>query len=166
VIRLLRGFGCRLLVADPTLSPEQARGLGVEPASLHDLLRQSDIVSLHAPVIPETENMIGAAEFALIRDGAFFINTARAVLVDQEAQFTALATGRFAAMLDVFATEPLPVDDRLRHLPNVLLAPHAAGHTQDTYHQQGAVCVDEIERFLSGEPLQFEVRPDMLRTMA
>ena len=166
VIRLLRGFGCRIVVADPLLSAEAAKGLGVTIVSLDDLLRDSDIVSLHAPVIPETENMIGARELALLRDGALFINTARSLIVDQDAQLAALRTGRFSAMLDVFATEPLPLDDPLRTLPNVVIAPHAAGHTRDTYHMQGSACVDDIERFMRDENLQCEVTASMLRTMA
>ncbi|WP_293864789.1 hydroxyacid dehydrogenase [uncultured Alsobacter sp.] len=166
VIRLLRGFGCRIVVADPLLSPEGAAALGVTVVPLDELLRTSDVVSLHAPVIPETENMIGAREFALLKDGALFINTARSLIVDQAAQLDALRRGRISAMLDVFATEPLPADDPLRTLPNVVIAPHAAGHTRDTYHLQGSACVDEIERFMRDEGLQCEVTAPMLRTMA
>jgi phosphoglycerate dehydrogenase-like enzyme len=166
VISLLRPFGCRILVADPLLTAARAAELGVEPVDLATLLETSDIVSLHAPVLPETRGMIGAAELAKLRDGTFIINTARSILVDQAALLAELETGRIDAMLDVFDEEPLPLDDPFRRLPNVTLAPHAAGHTADTYHRQGSSMIAEIGRFLAGEPLRHQVTPAMLRTMA
>jgi len=166
VIRLFTAFGCRVLVADPQLTADQAGGLGVELVPLDRLLREADIVSLHAPVLPETERMIGARELGLMRDGAILINSARSRLVDQAAQYDTLRTGRIHALLDVFDVEPLPADDPLRTLPNVWLAPHAAGHTADTYKRQGAAAVDDIARFLGGEPLRHEILPRQLATMA
>lgn len=166
VIALFKAFGCRVRVADPLLSPEKASALDVEIASLDDLLTNCDIVSLHAPVLPETDRMIGAREFALLRDGALFINTARSLLVDQQAQLDALRNGRFNAIIDVYDVEPLSVDDPLRSLPNVWLSPHAAGHSADTYKLQGAAAVDDIIRFLKGDSLRHEVSPAMLATMA
>jgi phosphoglycerate dehydrogenase-like enzyme len=110
--------------------------------------------------------MIGAAQLARLRDGCLFINTARPSLVDEAALLTALHTGRFTAALDVFDQEPLPADSPFRSLPNVVLSPHAAGHSADSHKRQGATTVDEIRRFLAGEPLRHRVTPAMVATMA
>lgn len=157
LIRLFRAFEARVLVFDPLLPAEVAGGLDAEARPLDEVLRESDIVSLHVPLLPETRRMIGAAEFALLRDGALFINTAKAGLVDQAAQLAALGTGRFTAALDVFDLEPLPRNHPLRALPNVILSPHAAGHTAESHLRQGDLAVDEICRFLAGEPLRHEI---------
>lgn len=166
VIGLFRAFGCRLLVSDPYLTAERAAELGVERASLDEVLAGSDIVSLHAPALAETRHMIGAPQLARLRDGCLFINTARPSLVDEAALLAALRTGRFTAALDVFDQEPLPADSPFRSLPNVVLSPHAAGHSADSHKRQGATTVDEIRRFLAGEPLHHRVTPAMLATMA
>lgn len=166
VIRLFQAFGSRVLVADPLLSPEAAAELGVSLCTLDNLLAESDVVTLHAPVLPETRGMIGAAQLSRLRDGALFINTARTALVDEDALLQELQAGRISAALDVFAREPLPLDSPFRTLPNVILSPHAAGHTTDTYKRQGQAMVEDVGRFLRGEPLVFEVSLQMLTTMA
>lgn len=166
VIRLFRAFGCHVLVADPLLTADQATDLNVERVDLHPLFERSDIVSLHAPVLPETRGMIGSAEIALLRDGGIFVNTARAALVDEQALLEELRTGRLTAVLDVFDQEPLPFDSPFRELPNAVISPHSAGHTIDTHQRQGQAMVDEIRRFIHNEPLQHEVTPVMLATMA
>jgi len=166
VIRLFKAFGCRVLVFDPYLTPEQAAQLGVEKASVDDLMAGADIVSLHAPVLPETTGLVGASQFAKLHNNALFINTARAPLIDEDALFQELKTGRIFAALDVYSEEPLPLDSRFRSLPNVLLSPHTAGHTLDTHLRQGQAMVDEIQRFLRGDALRYEVTADMLATMA
>ena len=166
VIGLFKAFGCRILVSDPYLSEDRARTLGVERADLAQVLSTADIVSLHAPVLPETRHMIKAKQLALLKDGALFINTARSALVDEQALAEALRQNRFTGVIDVFDTEPLPLDSPFRSLPNAIISPHAAGHTLDTHHRQGATAVAEIRRFLGGEPLQHEVTPQMLATMA
>jgi len=166
VIALLRAFGCAICVYDPLLSADDAATLGVERAELHAVIASADVLTLHVPVLPETEGMIGAAQLALLRDGAVFLNAARSLVVDEDALLRELLTGRLSAALDVFATEPLPLDDHYRDLPAVLLTPHAAGHTVDTHQRQGAAMVEEIARFLAGKPLRYEVTPTMLATMA
>jgi phosphoglycerate dehydrogenase-like enzyme len=157
VIGLLKAFGCRVLAYDPYLTVEQAAQLGVEAVSLDDLLTHSDVVTLHSPVLPETVGMIGAAQLARLRDHAVFINAARATLVDEEALLRELQSGRLIAALDVFGKEPLPLDSPFRSMSNVVLSPHAAGHTIDTHLRQGQAMIDEIGRFLRGEPLRYEV---------
>jgi phosphoglycerate dehydrogenase-like enzyme len=166
VIRLVSAFGARVLIADPLLSSTKANALGAELRNVDDLLAESDVVSLHAPVLPETRGMIGASQLAGMRDGALFINTARAVLVDESALLCELQAGRISAALDVFDVEPLPPDSPFRILPNVILSPHAAGHSSDTYRRQGAAMVDEISRYLHSQPLRYEVTATMLATMA
>ena len=166
VIHLFQAFGARMLVYDPLLSPKTATELGALPQSLDELLAESDVVSLHAPVLPETRGMIGAVQLARLRDGALFINTARAALVDEDALLSELRSGRISAAIDVFATEPLPPDSPFRVLPNVILSPHAAGHTTDTYLRKGQAMVEDVRRYLRGEPLVFEVSAQMLPTMA
>jgi phosphoglycerate dehydrogenase-like enzyme len=166
VIHLFRAFGSSVLVCDPLLSAERATELGVSLRSLDTLLGECDVISVHAPDLPETRGMIGASQLARLRDGAFFINTARAALVDEDALLNELQSGRISAALDVFASEPLPVDSLFRRLPNVILSPHAAGHTTDTYLRQGKAMVDDVRRYIRGEPMVFEVGAQNLPTMA
>jgi phosphoglycerate dehydrogenase-like enzyme len=166
VIRLIQAFGARILVVDPFLTAEGAQKMGVERAELDEVFATADIVSLHAPVLPETRHMVAAPQFALLRHGALFVNSARSALVDEAALIAALQEERFTAALDVFDTEPLPLDSPFRKLNNVLIAPHTAGHSIDTHFRQGTTIVGEITRFLTNQPLQHEVTPAMLKTMA
>jgi phosphoglycerate dehydrogenase-like enzyme len=157
VIRLLRCFGAKVLVVDPTISAERAAELDAEKTDLDDLLRRSDIVTLHTPLLPETENMISRRELGLIRDGSIFINSARGGLVDDDALYDAFSSGRISGALDVFAEEPLPADSRWLKLKNVVVSPHRAGYTHEAHLQNGDAMVDEVGRWLRGEPLQFEI---------
>ncbi|RUM08894.1 hydroxyacid dehydrogenase [Rhizobium chutanense] len=168
VMRLLVPFGCRVLVVDPFLDDGDAAALGVFKAGLDDMLAQADVVSLHAPVLPETRHMIGARELALLRPGALFINTARAELVDEAALLAEIRSGRIEAALDVFDDEPLPFDSPFRDpaLAHVTISPHAAGHTEEAHFSQGRAMVDEIGRLLRREPLHHEVTRAMLDRMA
>ncbi|SCB58158.1 Phosphoglycerate dehydrogenase [Rhizobium aethiopicum] len=168
VMRLLVPFGCRVLVVDPYLDEREAAALGVLCTALEEALAQSDVISLHAPVLPETRRMIGAHELALLRPGTLFINTARAELVDQAALLAEIRSGRIEAALDVFDNEPLPPDSPFRDpaLANVTISPHAAGHTDEAHFAQGQAMVDEIGRLLRGEPLHHEVSRSMLDRMA
>jgi phosphoglycerate dehydrogenase-like enzyme len=159
---LVRALGARVLVVDPHLSDADAATLGVERVGLDDLLARSLVVSLHAPVLPETVGMIGARELALLPDGALLVNTARSALVDEAALLAVLRTGRIDAALDVFDAEPLPVDHPFRRLPNVLLTPHEAAGTVGSRRRAAAIVVDEIDRFLRGQPLHHEVRQEHL----
>ncbi len=166
MIRLFKAFGCRVLVSDPSLSHERATILGVDLASLAELFAAADVVTLHLPVLPETKRMIGATQMNLLRDGAVFINTARGAVIDEDALLSELKTGRIVAALDVFEEEPLPADSPFRSLSNVVLSPHVAGLTLDTYLQQGQAMVDELERFLANRPLQYEIPATLIPIMA
>ncbi len=131
--------------------------------SLEDLLAESDIVSLHAPVTPETIGMIGPDQFAAMREGAVFLNTARAQLHDDEALVAALRSGRLAgAGLDHFVGENLPVDHPLVSMPNVVLTPHIGGATWDTEARQAVMIADGLERLAAGERPAHVVNPEVL----
>ena len=126
--------------------------------SLDALLAESDIVSLHVPLTPETSGLLNAARFAAMKPGAILINTARGGLVDEQALLAALGGGRLAgAGLDVFAEEPLPTGHPLLALPNLVLAPHVAWLTRETLDRSLAVAVDNCRRLVTGDALRFRV---------
>jgi phosphoglycerate dehydrogenase-like enzyme len=162
VIELLRPFAFDVLLYDPFVRADEAARLGVRPAGLHELMRTSDVVSLHVPALPSTRHMIDGRAIALLRDGATFINTSRGGLVDHEALEAELCTGRIDAVLDVTEPEPLPPTSPLYDLPNVLLTPHVAGALGLERQRLGALIVDEVERFVRGEPLLYRIDPVML----
>lgn len=163
---LLQPFGLTVRVYDPYLKPERAAELGVRLAGLDELFELSDIVSVHAPITPETRHLIGANQLRRLRDGAVFINTARAWAVDQAALLAELQTGRIMAGLDVYEPEPLPGDSPFRQLDNVILTPHQAGNTADTRRRQGWAMVEEIGRFVSSQALIYRITPDQYSIMA
>jgi phosphoglycerate dehydrogenase-like enzyme len=166
VARLVKSFGSRILVYDPYLGPNEAAGIEVEPVSLETLFEQSEVVSVHLPVTPETRHLIGARELGLLGDGAIFINNSRSWVVDQTALLDTLRTGRIWAALDVFDQEPLPEDSPFRDLPNVVLTPHQAGHTVDSARRLGLTMVEEIDRFFRGEELRYRISPESFAQMA
>jgi phosphoglycerate dehydrogenase-like enzyme len=155
-------MGAEVRVHDPYIRPDDP--LTALTADLLPLMRTSDVVAVHAPATPETQGMIGADEIAAMRDGTRFVNTARPSIVDMDALFDAVASGRIDAALDVFDSEPLPVGDRWRGLPNVLLTPHIAGATADSRQRAGRIVVAEIRRHLAEEPLEHALtREDLAR---
>ncbi|MEU9996149.1 hydroxyacid dehydrogenase [Streptomyces sp. NPDC050848] len=166
VLARLGTLPVRLLVADPYLDPAEARALGAELRDLDDLLGASDIVTLHAPLLPETTELLGAPRLALLRDGAVLINTARGALVDTEALVPHCVSGRIDAVLDVTEPEPLPAGHPLIGLPNVLLTPHVAGAMGTEVERLGAFAVDEIERLVHDLPLLGEVTAEDLSRIA
>ncbi|MGC9541419.1 hydroxyacid dehydrogenase [Streptomyces sp. UG1] len=158
LLELLRPFDFTVLLHDPYVSPAEAAELGAALLSLEDLLRHSDIVSLHAPDIPETYRMLDGDRLALIRDGGVLINTSRGALIDPEALTDELVSGRLHAVLDVTEPEPLPAGSPLYHLPNVFLTPHIAGSLGNELERLGRTVVEELERVVAGMPLGHEVR--------
>ncbi|HLY86571.1 MAG TPA: NAD(P)-dependent oxidoreductase [Gaiellaceae bacterium] len=119
---------------------------------LDELLRKSDVVSLHVPLTPETRGLITRERLALLRDGATLVNTARGAIVDEEALVNELVSGRISAGLDVFADEP-QVPEGLLDLSNVVLTPHIASATAETRAAMTRVLVDNVLAFARGEPL-------------
>ncbi|MBA8793684.1 phosphoglycerate dehydrogenase-like enzyme [Friedmanniella endophytica] len=166
VIELLAPFDLRVSLADPTLTPADAERLGVTLVDLDTLMRDNDVVSLHAPWLPSTEGMIGARELALLPDGATFVNTARGALVDEAALITELERGRIEAVLDVTWPEPPADDSPLWSLPNVTLTPHLAGAAGNELRRLGASAVDEVARALAGDPLVHAVSRERYDTVA
>ncbi|MER6143443.1 hydroxyacid dehydrogenase [Streptomyces sparsogenes] len=158
LLDLLRPFDFEVLLYDPYVDAAEAAALGACLLPLEDLLRRSDIVTLHAPDIPETHRMLDRARLALIRDGGVLINTSRGALVDPEALTDELATGRLHAVLDVTEPEPLPADSPLYTLPNVFLTPHIAGSLGNEMERLGRIVAEELERLAAGLPLAHEVR--------
>jgi phosphoglycerate dehydrogenase-like enzyme len=126
---------------------------------LNDLLAQSDVVSLHIPLTPETRGMFNAERFASFKRGAIVINTARGELVDESALIHALEQGQLSlACLDVFAQEPLPADHPLLTRDDVLATPHMAWLTQDMFQRALSVAIENTHRTLSGAPLLHQVQ--------
>jgi D-3-phosphoglycerate dehydrogenase len=153
VVRLLKAFGGRILVADPYvgLSAEDTRD-GVVQTTLAALLRECDVVTLHARVTTETLGFIGRAEFAAMRTGAVFVNTARGPLVDYDALTEALKSGHLrGAMLETFALEPAPPGLDLLRFENVTLTPHIAGASLKTIERAAEAAAEEVRRYLAGE---------------
>jgi glyoxylate reductase len=152
VARRARGFELRVLYTRRTPEPTD---LG-EYRELDDLLRESDIVTIHAPRTPETEGLIDARRLALLRDGACIVNTARGEIVDEAALVRELVSGRIVAGLDVFAHEP-HVPEALLDLPNVVLTPHLGSATRQAREAMTRLAVDNILAYERGERLRTPV---------
>jgi D-3-phosphoglycerate dehydrogenase / 2-oxoglutarate reductase len=154
IARRLAPFGVKLLAYDPFVSQ---RVDSTELTTLEDLLKRSDIVSLHAALTPENRHLIGAEALAAMKPGAFLVNVARGPLVDETALLDALRSGRLAgAALDVFEVEP-PMNRELLEHPNVLVTPHIGASTVEAQRRAGADIVDEVLRAVNGEPLTARV---------
>lgn len=164
--RVFQAVRAEVWAYDPYMTPERAQELGVRKAGLDELLSGCRVVSSHLPATPKTRCMLGAREFALMREGAVFVNTARAWSVDQDAMIEALKTGRIFAALDVAEPDPLPADHPLRQMDNVFYSPHISGPTTDALYQLMGLMIDEAERCFRGEPLKYQVTKAMLATMA
>lgn len=154
VARFLQAMDVNVLAYDPYLPPKVAEEDGVTLLSLDELLRTSDIVSLHCKVTEETKGMIGAREIALMKPTAILINTARGVVIDQHALVEALENKRLAgAALDVFWQEPLPENHPILKMDNVVITPHIGSASADVPLHQSKMIVGDIAAFFKGEPL-------------
>ncbi|MEA2874101.1 MAG: glyoxylate reductase [Hyphomicrobiales bacterium] len=156
---MARGFGMRVLYCNRNRLPAaQEAKLGVEYAAIGTLLAESDFVSLHATNIPENRGLIGAETFAAMKPTAFFINTARGPIVDEDALYDALAIGTIGgAGLDVHTVEPRPMPDRLATLRNVILTPHIAGGSRQGIMLEIEAILDNCRAVLTGDPIQYQV---------
>jgi D-3-phosphoglycerate dehydrogenase len=154
VVKLLKPFGCRILVDDPyrELDPADVAD-GVIRTDLDTLLAESDIVSLHARVTEETKGFLAAPQFARMKRGAYFINTARGPMVNYPDLYEALKSRHIrGAMLETFWQEPPPPDAPLLALDNVTLTPHIAGASTTTVRIAARMAAEEVRRWLGGEP--------------
>jgi D-3-phosphoglycerate dehydrogenase len=151
VARKLGGWHLRLLAVDPYVPPERAAELGVELVDLPTLCRESDYISVHAPLLPETRHLISRPELAWMKPGVILINTARGPLLDEAALAESLASGHVAAAgLDVFETEPLAPGSPLRQHPRVILSDHAAWYSQDSLVELKRTVAEEAARACTG----------------
>src|SRR6185437_9200403 len=154
LVPVLQAVGARVIYWARRTRPD----LGIEHRALPDLLNDSDIVSLHLPLVPATERLIDRTALARMKPGAILINTARGGLVDERALVEALTTGRLrGAGLDVFASEPLPADHPLLALENVVLMPHVAWLTPETLDRSLEVAVENMRRIRDGRTLLHRV---------
>ena len=149
-----KAVGCRVVAYSRSQRPE-ALAMGIEYLSLETLLQESDIVSLHVPVTPDTKGLIDATRLSLMKPSAILINTARGPVVDSQALATALRAGRIAgAGLDVFDTEPpLPEEQPLRDCPNTVVTPHVAFATQESMVKRAVIVFDNVRQWLNGSPI-------------
>ena len=166
LIKLLQNFEMEVLLYDPYKTEEECRKMGAKKVELDYLLSHSDVITLHAPNIPQNEKMLNKEKIRRIKDGAVFINTSRGMLVDEQALIEELKTGRFYACLDVTCPEPPATDSPLRNMKNVFLTPHIAGHTSNGLKRQGKYAVDELERFFKGERVRYQLRKEKLDIIA
>ena len=147
VARFFNAVGCEVVAYDKYIEEEELTKINVKRVELNELFSTSDVVSLHLPVTPETTKMLGAEHFALIKYGAVFINSARAELYDEEALIVELKKNKFAAYLDVFSQEPLPLDNPLWSLPNVTMNPHIAGTNYHMFYRCVNQSVQTIKKY-------------------
>ncbi|WP_051620783.1 hydroxyacid dehydrogenase [Paenibacillus sp. UNC451MF] len=163
-IQLLQPFQVNILVYDPYLTEQRAEELGVRCASLEEVM-ECPIISIHAPSIPATNNLVNAELIRRIKDGAILINSSRGAVLDEEALFSELQTGRFYAALDIFVNNPSK-DSPLRVLDNVLVTPHVAGDTVEGHLALMEEVVADILRKERNEPTRFEVKEHMWDILA
>lgn len=166
VAKRARGFDMRVLGYDPAPSPEAAR-LGIEFVSLDRLLAESDFVSLHSALTPNTRGLIGEAQLRAMKPSAMLINTARGAVVDETALGRALREGWIAgAALDVFVVEPLPADHPLHAVPNLLLTPHQASLGYGSGAKVSAAAVEAVLDVRAGRRPRWVVNPGVYHSSA
>ena len=155
VARRLQGFDARILAYDPSWDAEAAAKYGVERCDLDTLLQESDFVSIHVALTPETECMLGEREFAQMKPSAYLINTARGKIVDEPALCRALEQGQIAgAALDTFWREPLPQEDPLLSQQNLLLTPHIAADSLESRNSVSVYAAKNIVNVLNGTSME------------
>lgn len=157
VIALLKPFDFEVLLFDPLVDAAEALQLGARLVELDTLMKTADVVSIHAPLLPESTGMIDRRRLALMRSGATLINTARGAIVDQDALIEQTSSGRIDAIIDVTEPDILPAGSPLFDLPNVFLTPHIAGSLGTETRRMTDMILDEIERYIQGKPLQHRV---------
>ncbi len=163
--RVSAAYHMKVMVFDPYSTPEKARELGVAPvASIEDVLREADAVSLHTPLTPETRGLINAARLRLMKPTAFLLNLARGPIVEEKALYEALKIGTIAgAALDAYDQEPPPVDSPLFELDNVIHSPHAASLTKEGVVRMATTAAQGVLDVLMGKRPEFLVNPEVLK---
>ncbi len=158
------GFGCEVAAYDPFLGDEDIRAAGVLPLPLDEIMRR-DVVSIHTPLTPDTRNLVGARELALMHGGAIIVNCSRGGIIDEAALVATLKAGAIrGAGIDVLEQEPPPADHPLFALPNVLLSPHVAGVTENGMKDMALHCAAVVETFVAGQRPATLLNPEVLET--
>lgn len=167
VAERLKTYELKVIAYDPYATQEIATRLNVRLCSLEEIFKTADVISLHTPWLPETVGMITGAHFALMKTGATFINTARGAIVN-EAEMVAVLKQRpdLYALLDVTYPEPPAIDSPLRGLPNIIISPHIAGPNPNECKRNGQYVIDELKRYLNGQPLRYAISRDRAVIMA
>jgi phosphoglycerate dehydrogenase-like enzyme len=164
LVRLVAPFNMRVIAYSPSADPAEAKALHVELTSLETLMRESDFVSIHSNLTPDKYHMIRAEHLALMKPSAYLINIARGALVDQAALVEALQGRKIAgAGLDVFEVEPLPADDPLTQLDNVILTPHFSPATSDIWTKGGTQMSQYMLQAAQGEIPASIINPEVLK---
>lgn len=152
VAKKLSGFDVKLLAYDPYPNQEKASALGVTLADLDTVLSSSDILSIHMPSLPATHHFMNQDIFSKMKEGTYFINTARGALVDTQALVQAVSSGHLAgAAVDVYEQEPLPMDASILHTPGIQCTPHAGAETRETYRNISLMTAQAVIDSLSGK---------------
>ena len=158
-----QAFGSTVLVYDPFVANDTVAAAGAKPMDLDEVIRDCDILTLHCPDTPENRGLISAQRIQSMRPGSYFLNLARAAVVDDDALYEALSNGHLAGgALDVFAEEPVRADNRFVQLANVLVAPHLGGATRDVVLHQTKMIVDDIIAWVEGRRPRNIVNPETL----
>ena len=164
LIDLLEPFNTQIKIFDPYVSVDSLKEYpNVALATLQDVLAWGDIISIHASLTKDTRGLLDINKLKLIKEGALLVNTARGAIVDEKALADELRMGRFQAILDVYETEPLPLDSALRNMDNAILLPHVAGIP--AREQMSYAMIEEIGRYSKGEPLLYEIPFEKFKLM-
>ncbi len=166
VIDLLRPYDLHVLLHDPYVPDTEARALGVRPVTLAELFAESDIVSVHTPLLPATRGLVSRALLTSMRQDAVLINTARGAVVDQDALVDVLRAGRIRAVLDVTDPEVPPPDDPLWDCANALITPHLAGSQGNEWQRLADLAIGEVGRWAAGDGFAHPVRRERLAFLA
>lgn len=163
VAKRAKALDMSILVYDPYVSQEQMDYLGAKKADLDTVMKESDFISVNCNVIPETVGLISRDKIALLKPTAYFVNTARAKVLDYDALYDALAEKKIAgAGLDVYPVEPIPAGDKFLSLRNVVLTPHLAGSARDIVGHQTDIILADVKKLLAGEKPRFICNPEVL----
>jgi D-3-phosphoglycerate dehydrogenase len=163
---LKNGFNAKVIAYDPNISDEKLKQLGVEPVSLEDLLRRSDIISLNASLNEKSKHMISEKEFNMMKNGVIIVNTARGELMDEEALIKAIKSGKVAGVgLDVMKDEPPDPQNPLLHMDNVVVTPHIAAYTYECLKGMGDKVVSDVEKIVNKEIPDEIVNRDVLEKL-
>ena len=162
--RLRNGFGSEILVYDPYVDQNRLKEVNGKSVDLETLMSESDIVTVHARVTNDTKGMINRKHFEMMKETAYFINTARAAIIDEDALFEALRDKKIAgAGLDVFIKDPIESGDRFLTLENVVATPHIGGNTTDTITRQSKMIAEDIDNYLTGKEPKYVLNKEVLK---